>query len=99
MMVQDLYDGNVQAIIYNTAYASSLIEKFPNFVTDVRELSNIEIKTKVENVSGDKTDVTKTPFTVFISGIDTEGSIATTSRSDVNMLYSCRVFPVIPEIN
>lgn len=88
MMVQDLYDGNVQAIIYNTAYDSSLTEKFPNFAADVRELSNIEIKTKVETVSGDKTDVTKTPFTVFISGIDTEGSIATTSRSDVNMLVT-----------
>lgn len=88
MMVQDLYDGNVQAIIYNTAYDSSLTEKFPTLAADVRELSNIEIKTKVETVSGDKTDVTKTPFTVFISGIDTEGSIATTSRSDVNMLVT-----------
>ena len=87
-MVQDLYDGNVQAIIYNTAYDSSLIEKFPTFSTDVRELKHIEIKTKVETVSGDKTDVTKTPFTIFISGIDTEGSIATTSRSDVNMLVT-----------
>ena len=87
-MVQDLYDGNVQAIIYNTAYDSSLTEHFPTFSTDIRELKHIEIKTKVETVSGDKTDVTKTPFTIFISGIDTEGSIATTSRSDVNMLVT-----------
>ena len=88
MMVQDLYDGNVGAIIYNTAYDSSLTEQFPNFAADIRELKQIEIKTKVETVSGDKKDVTKTPFTVFISGIDTEGSIATTSRSDVNMLVT-----------
>lgn len=87
-MVQDLYDGNVQAIIYNTAYDSSLTEHFPTFSTDIRELKHIEIKTKVETVSGDKTDVTKTPFTIFISGIDTEGSIATTSRNDVNMLVT-----------
>ena len=39
-------------------------------------------------VAGDNKDVTKNAFTVFISGIDTEGSIATVSRSDVNMLVT-----------
>lgn len=87
-MVQNLYDGNIDAIIYNTAYESSLVEHFPTFSTDIKELKSIEIKTKVENVSGDKMDVTKNSFTVFISGIDTEGSISTTSRSDVNMLVT-----------
>ena len=87
-MVQNLYDGNIQAIIYNTAYDSSLTERFPTFSQDVRELKHIEIKTEVQNISGDKKDVTKVPFTVFISGIDTEGSISTTSRSDVNMLVT-----------
>ena len=87
-MVQNLYDGNIQAIIYNTAYDSSFTERFPSFSQDVRELKHIEIKTEVQNISGDKKDVTKVPFTVFISGIDTEGSISTTSRSDVNMLVT-----------
>ena len=87
-LVQNLYDGNIQAIIYNTAYDSSLTERFPSFSQDVRELKHIEIKTEVQNISGDKKDVTKVPFTVFISGIDTEGSISTTSRSDVNMLVT-----------
>ena len=87
-MVQNLYDGNIQAIIYNTAYDSSLTERFPSFSQDVRELKHIEIKTEVQNISGDKKDVTKVPFTVFIRGIDTEGSISTTSRSDVNMLVT-----------
>lgn len=87
-MVQNLYDGNIQAIIYNTAYDSSLTERFPTFSQDIRELKHIEIKTEVQNISGDKKDVTKVPFTVFISGIDTEGSISTTSRSDVNMLVT-----------
>ena len=88
VMVQDLYNGYVQAIIYNTAYNDSLVETYPTFMEDIRELKHIEIKTKVESVSGDKKNVTKEPFTVFISGIDTEGSIATTSRSDVNMLVT-----------
>ena len=48
----------------------------------------MEIRTEVQTVGGDNKDVTKNAFTVFISGIDTEGSIATVSRSDVNMLVT-----------
>ena len=33
-------------------------------------------------------DVTEDPFNVYITGIDTYGSIATVSRSDVNMIVS-----------
>lgn len=87
-MIQDFYDGEIDGIIYNTAYNTSIIEVHATFEQDIRELKQIEIKSAVDNTSGDKKDLTKTPFTVFISGIDTEGSIATTSRSDVNMLVT-----------
>ena len=88
VMAEALYSGEVDAIIYNTAYNDSLIEHYPTFAEDVRELDYIEIKTKLEKSKGDNKNVTKEVFTVFISGIDTEGSIATTSRSDVNMLVT-----------
>lgn len=87
-LTSQLYNGEVDAIIYNTAYNDSLVEHYPTFVEDIRELDHIEIKTKVEKTGGDNKNVTKEAFTVFISGIDTEGSIATTSRSDVNMLVT-----------
>ena len=87
-LTQDLYDGDVQAIIYNTAYNASLEEQFEGFSQNVRELDSVEIRTEVQTVGGDNKDVTKNAFTVFISGIDTEGSIATVSRSDVNMLVT-----------
>lgn len=86
-LADDLYNGEVDAIIYNTAYIDSIIEIHPSFEQDVRELETIEIKTKLES-TGDNKKVTKETFTVYISGIDTEGSIATTSRSDVNMLVT-----------
>ncbi len=95
-MVQALYDGDIDAIIYNTAYDGSIIEQFPNFASDVKELSNVEVRTEKEVIEGDSKDVTKNAFTVFISGIDTEGSIDTTSRSDVNMLVT--VNPVTKQI-
>ena len=86
-LVEALYSGEVDAIIYNTAYTDSIVEAYASFEEDVRELEAVEIKTKLEN-SGDNKKVTKEPFTVYISGIDTEGSISTTSRSDVNMLVT-----------
>lgn len=95
-MVDDLYKGYIQVIVYNTAYNDSLAEHYPTFGEDVRELKHIEIKTKVENTGGSKMNVTKEPFTVYISGIDTEGSIETTSRSDVNMLVT--VNPITKQI-
>ncbi len=87
VMAQALYNGEVDALIYNAAYNDSIVEHYPTFEQDVRALEHIEIKTKVKS-SGDKKNVAKEPFTVYISGIDTEGSIATTSRSDVNMLVT-----------
>ena len=36
-------------------------------------------------------DITKDPFTIYISGIDTYGNIETVSRSDVNILMTINV--------
>ena len=53
--------------------------------TDVIYTYKIEEKTKdiSKNVN-----VTKDPFVVYISGIDTYGSVSTVSRSDVNMILT-----------
>ena len=52
-----------------------------------RILYSVKVKSTQKNIVK-KTDVTKNPFNVYISGIDTEGSIASTSRSDVNMILT-----------
>lgn len=84
-LVKGLYNGEIQALIMNEAYRGMVEESYESFTTDTRVLSNYVYKTTVEI---DKTtgDVTKEPFTVFISGIDVYGSISKTSRSDVNIL-------------
>ncbi len=53
--------------------------------TEIIHTVSIEIET------GDfakRVDVTKDPFNVYISGIDTSGTISTVSRSDVNMIMT-----------
>lgn len=83
--VAALYSGEVGAIIYNEAFNGNIVEEYTTFDDDIRILDNVKIETKV-NVDSSDIKVTKEPFTVYISGIDTYGDISTTSRSDVNIL-------------
>ncbi len=83
--INALYNGEVGAIIYNEAFNGNIIEEHPTFSDDIRILDNVKIETKVEVAASEK-KVTKEPFTVYITGIDTYGSISTGSRSDVNIL-------------
>lgn len=66
-----------------------------NFSEKVKKIHTINITKEKENKS--KTvDVTKDPFNVYISGIDTYGEIGTVARSDVNIIAS--INPVTKQI-
>ena len=52
-----------------------------------RILYTVKVKGTQKDISK-KTDVTNEPFNVYVSGIDTEGSITSTARSDVNMILT-----------
>ena len=83
--VQALYDGQVGAIILNEAYRETIKEIYEDFDEKTRVLSGHQIETAVVIDSSDK-EVLADSFNVYISGIDTYGSIRTTSRSDVNII-------------
>lgn len=83
--IDDLYNGEVGAIIYNEAFKENILEQHPTFDDDVRTLDNVKIETKVEVAKSDK-DVTGDAFSVYITGIDTYGEISTSGRSDVNII-------------
>lgn len=82
-----LYNDESDAMILNEAYRSLLDEEHPSFQEDTKVIYTFRIKKEVKSL-GKKVDVTKEPFNVYISGIDTYGPIATKSRSDVNMIAS-----------
>lgn len=86
-MIEALYSGEVQAIIYNEAYEETIEETQKDFTNKIKVLENHEITTKVE-LTGNDVNVTQKPFTLYISGIDVKGKISQTSRSDVNMLVT-----------
>lgn len=47
-----------------------------------------KVKLEMQTSSAKSVDVTKDPFNVYISGLDVEGTIDITSRSDVNMIVT-----------
>lgn len=84
---EKLLDASIEAMIIETSYQSILLEENENWRTAVKEIARFEVEMK-EDAFAKSVDVTEEPFNVFISGIDSYGSIDMTSRSDVNMLVT-----------
>ena len=83
---QELFDGNVGAIIYNEAYTELMDDAVEGFSDNVKIIYEMDIKTELNLGGGNDDTLTKEPFTVYISGIDTYGEVSETSRSDVNII-------------
>lgn len=83
-----LVEGETKLVFVSSAYYDIALEEVENFNEEtVQILETITVETKVEEIAKD-VEVTKKPFNVFISGIDTTGPVSTVSRSDVNMIVS-----------
>lgn len=84
-LVEGVSDGTFDSIFISAAHYNLACEEHATFKEDSKVLYTVKIETKPKDIS--KTvDVTKESFNVFISGLDIEGSIDATSRSDVNMI-------------
>ncbi len=86
-----LLDGECGAIILNEGFVDMITETegYEDFESQIREVAYYEWQTAI---TGEDTGETGDPinedgiFTMYISGIDTYGSISARSRSDVNIL-------------
>lgn len=81
-----LFAGNVDAIIYNEAYTELMDDAVEGFSDNTRIIYEMDIRTEIKLGGGSDDTLTKEPFTVYISGIDTYGEVSETSRSDVNII-------------
>ena len=84
-LVNDLLDSKVNVIVLEDSIKNIMAEEIENFEKDTKVIHTFTIKTKVETTLKE-VNVTKKPFAVYISGIDTYGQISSVSRSDVNMV-------------
>ena len=87
-LAEALIDEEADILYMNAAYYEMALEEVENFTEDnTRILDTLNIV--VENsVSAKGAKVTEEPFNIYISGIDTTGSISNVARSDVNMVMS-----------
>ena len=90
-LAQALLDGTVDSILIENSYLEILNENVvadgQGFKSLVRTIYSFVIVQQTNDISRD-INVTKTPFSIYISGIDTYGEISSVSRSDVNMVVT-----------
>ena len=82
-----LYNKTAKAIIIGNEYLGLVEDQYTQFRSDTVEIANFKIKKKMDQVTK-PTKVTKEPFTVYLTGIDTYGDIDEVARSDVNLLLT-----------
>ena len=80
-----LLNGEVDAIIYNDAFTSTIVEQYPEYEYQVRVLENYTVKTEsaVQTVEENENNDW---FLMLISGTDSEGEVSLTGRSDVDIV-------------
>ena len=82
-------DGRVHdsgIFVSNTSY-EMMCEEIDGFKKQTKIIHTISIEIETDDFAK-RVDVTKDPFNIYISGIDTSGSIGTVARSDVNMIMT-----------
>lgn len=82
---ENLVNGSSQAMVFNSAYSSLLEMSYENFQSNLKTIYSYKIKTSLKDrAKASNSNV----FNIYISGIDTYGSISTVSRSDVNLILT-----------
>lgn len=84
-LFKDLDDKKIDALLTDETYYN--IKKEEEGVDNYQILYKIKVRTIVKE-KNKTVDITKDPFTIYISGIDVYGNIETVSRSDVNILMT-----------
>lgn len=80
-------ESKTQAAIYNEGYTATLEEMIEGYSEKVRVLYRFDLTQAAREEVSSGPSVER-PFTVYISGIDVDGPITTTSRSDVNIIMA-----------
>lgn len=90
-LVDNLYNGDNSAIVIDTMDEIYLAGLYEDYQDETRVIASYEIEVENTNTNTSTTPTsTKVPevMNVFVSGIDTYGSITTVARSDVNMILT-----------
>lgn len=89
-LVKALYEDEVQAIVMNEIYRANVeeMDEYSGFSNETKSIYQAVYYTNNKNDALVVDDITKNPFTIFVSGNDTYGDIDELSRSDVDMIVT-----------
>lgn len=86
-LINSLVSGDVDAILIDISYDELIMEEFNSIYTQLKLVDTIDIVTNIDTIESDA-DITKDPFIIYLSGIDTKGNVQSKARSDVNLLLA-----------
>lgn len=97
-LVDEFYSGEIKAVVLNQSLRDLITSigkddeseyevDYSDFESKIKCIYTYKIAKEIVNEEKEK-DITKDCFNIYISGIDTFGSVTTTSRSDVNIIMS-----------
>lgn len=84
-LANDLESKSISAILIEDSIKKIIEEEAPEFKDQTKVIYTFSIRVKANSTAKD-VNVTKKPFAIYISGIDTYGEISSVSRSDVNIV-------------
>ena len=86
---KSLLRGKEEVMLLNEGFRSLIEESEENFSQDTRKIGSVLVENKKKEKKEEKEKVAENDsFNVYISGIDTYGSLSNVSRSDVNLVVS-----------
>ncbi len=80
-----LIKSEVDAILIEDSYYAIIEEEMEGFKEKTKEIYTFALEDVIETIAKE-VSVTKEPFVIYVSGIDSYGKISSVARSDVNML-------------
>lgn len=84
-LVNDLLSSEINVILLEDSIKNILEEEMDGFAEAIKVIYTFKVKIKTQSTLKEA-NVTKEPFAIYISGIDTYGEISSVSRSDVNIV-------------
>src|SRR5699024_1728891 len=86
---KSLLRGKEEVMLLNEGFRSLIEDSEENFSQDTRKIGSVLVENKKKEKKEEKEKVAENDsFNVYISGIDTYGSLSNVSRSDVNLVVS-----------
>ena len=85
VLVNKLINQDTDVIIFEVSYEKIVKDEYEDDYNLIKCIGTIDIVGSVDTLKS-SVDITKDPFIVYVSGIDTTGNISSKARSDVNLL-------------